>query len=750
VGFGANMPDSLKRTLDWAAFYGGTDNPLVANMGDTQAIIASSDPCNEGNSNDPADVPLAGYAFLASNADELATSLKTAIGIIREATYSFAVPAVASIREADENNIYQASFEPQNNEPFWPGHLIKYSINSDGSLGSALWDAADVLASTTAANRQIYTYKSGAVLGFTTTNLTCIDLGLRTSGTCTTAQNTRRNQIVGYVRGDTSYNPHTGKLGDIFRSNPEVIGTPLASFTDIIDANGAFASFRASHQRTSADNTRLIVVGSNDGQLHAFETGAGTERWSFIPPNLLPKLEKIAHATEPPDASHSTHQYYVDGPITHSDVWLGTGDGRAKSASDWKTYLVFGEGRGVESLSQYLWSSSASCNSGFNATYTSTYQYYCGYHALDVTDTSLTTPVYKWHINPSSAEAPYLGDPWGKVSIARVMVGGNEKWVGFVAAGYNSADCSGGGGCDRRGKGVFVIDMANGNVLKSWTRAAVSGMDYSLVATPAALDLDRDGFVDTVYIGDIGGNMWKFSLPCKMPDSAKCATDPLYCSTCDNDDWNGSLFFQAPSGVIRPVYTKAIAARDTDGNLWLYWGTGDKVNPTDPNAQERLYALKDGGGSYSVNDVENLASEGATYGGAKQGWYIQVSGQGEKILAEPAVFGGIVYFTTYTPHASGSDPCSQSGTPKLYGVGYTTGGGALYSGTQRSITLTGGGIASPVIVSLAPGGSPINVIVSVSGGGGVAGSIIVDPPGTEAHGLSNLRNIRYWKDKRLQ
>ena len=37
VGFGGSMPDRLKRTLNWAARYGGTDNPLEANSGDPGA-----------------------------------------------------------------------------------------------------------------------------------------------------------------------------------------------------------------------------------------------------------------------------------------------------------------------------------------------------------------------------------------------------------------------------------------------------------------------------------------------------------------------------------------------------------------------------------------------------------------------------------------------------------------------------------------------------------------------------------------
>ena len=38
IGFGANMPAYLQNTLNWMAYYGGTDNPLAPNIGDTSAF----------------------------------------------------------------------------------------------------------------------------------------------------------------------------------------------------------------------------------------------------------------------------------------------------------------------------------------------------------------------------------------------------------------------------------------------------------------------------------------------------------------------------------------------------------------------------------------------------------------------------------------------------------------------------------------------------------------------------------------
>jgi type IV pilus assembly protein PilY1 len=690
-------------------------------------------------SNDPGEIPLSGYAFLASTAYELTTSLKQAIEMIRGAIYSFTTPSVSSQRTLDENYIYEASFEPMGDDPFWMGHLKKGNINSDGSVGSLVWDAGSILQSATPSSRNVFTYKSAALTAFLTGNITKENLGVSTDA--------ERDSIVGYFRGESAYNPDYWKLGDIFHSNPLTIGTPSSYFEDIRDINHAFATFRQTYPRTSANGKRIILAGSNEGQAHSFKALDGIEVWSFIPPNFLPRLKNIAHAAHP---TGLTHQFFVDGPVTAADVWLGTGDGSSKSATDWKTLVIFGEGRGGGTT---LWSSSSSCDSGLNPIYTSGYPNYCGYYAFDFTNT--ISPVYKWRINPTSSQAPYLGDPWSRVLMGRVKIDGNEKWVGFVGGGYNASGCTTGvEGCDSRGKGFFVVDLSNGDILWSYTRADNSTMNYSLATTPAIIDTDNDGFIDTAYIGDLGSSMWRFKF-CTAIDG----------STCDTSNWSGGRLFDPATDNLRPIFTMPTVSKDVNGNLWVDWGTGDKTDPTNPSAQEKFYAVKDNNRSstFGIDNIENITS--GTYAdlSAKNGWYINLTGTGEKMLAEPTVYGGAVYFSTYTP-PTGGDPCSQGGTGKLYGVNFTSGAGILVPldasgqpvGTPTRSMIIGVGIPSAPIVSLKPIGSyspgtttsPADIYMTVSGGVGASVSttrVRVNPPT-----LANRTNLLYWKDRRLE
>ncbi|TRZ75638.1 MAG: hypothetical protein D4R93_04625, partial [Deltaproteobacteria bacterium] len=781
VGFGSSMPDYLENTLNWTAYYGGTDNPNQANAGSTSGFTPGvAGACTAGdeatakcidathpspgydvanfkaNTNDPGYASLSGYAFLAADSDQLAEALKTAMNIIRQANYSFSQASVQSSRTSDENNLYEGSFEPTDNEPFWKGHLRKYGIDSAGAVGgTASWDAGTQLQSRAHGTRNIKTHRGGSLIDFTSAIITAANLGVATTA--------ERDALVGYIRGDPTYIPafdadypeknvsgQVWKLGDVFRSTPITVGTPSAFYIDARDTNNQFNNHKDSHVRSSANGLRLIIAGANDGQMHAFKTSDGSEAWSFIPPNLLTKLKNMTHSTHP---TSLTHQYFVDGPVTVADAWLGTGTGLAKAANTWKTIMVFGLGRGA---TNYSWSSSSSCDSGINPTYSASFPYYCGYHALDLNDS--LTPAYLWRLAPTSSQAPYLGDAWSKMMVGRVRtkVGGTEaeKWVGFIGAGYNAGSCSG-GTCDTRGKGFYVVDLIDGTILWSFTNGASTTsttsteMKYSIPGQAAIVDTDNDGFVDLAYIGDIGGNMWRFKF-CLSTDES-CGISGGATKT-----WSGSMFFDSSSGNIRPIYTSPAVTKDDSGNLWVYWGTGDKTDPTAPSAQEHFYGVKDNDprtATLTISNIDNISTDAGTYTptATKLGWRIQLAGGGQKILADPTVFGGVVYYTSYTP-PSGSNPCEQGGTSRLNGVNYATGGGAIPQpdGTKvRSIDI-GSGIASAPVISMKPpgGGNTPDLYITTSGGGGSSAStqrVPFDPPG-----VSNRTNMLFWRDRRIQ
>jgi len=275
-------------------------------------------------------------------------------------------------------------------------------------------------------------------------------------------------------------------------------------------------------------------------------------------------------------------------------------------------------------------------------------------------------------------------------------------------------------------------------------------MNYSLPSTPAIADTDNDGFIDTAYIGDLGGSMWRFKF-CTNANGTNC----------NEINWSGGRLFEATTGVIRPIFATPAVAKDKEGNLWVQWGTGDKMDPTVANDQEKFYALKDNTrtNTYNINNLDNITTSSYVDAPTKPGWYINLLNQ--KVLAEAAIFGGVSYFSTYSAPMAGN-PCEQAGTGLLYGVNFTTGAGVLAQynsdgqiiGTPTRSMQVGWGIPSAPVVSFKPigtlqeGGSPADLYLTVSGGAGMNVStqrVNFDPPT-----LANRTNILYWKDRRLE
>ena len=659
-----------------------------------------------------------GHAYYADKPEDVTTAIGKITQDILSKVYSFSVASVSAVRVSDENYLYESLFTPTA-DPFWQGNLKKFSINADGTLTDTNLDAGKVLSVTAAADRTIKTYKfngtSNVFMDFNTSNISASDLGVATDA--------QRDAIVGYIRGEDSFSKENWKLGDTFHSGPITIGTPSPYFNDVRDTKQSFKTFRDNHTRSSANNYRYIVLGANDGQLHAFHTKDMSERWSFIPPNLLSRLWYLAHSTEP---YSGPHRYLVDGPITVADVWkvsaVGDATGKEKKDSEWKTLMVFGEGRGG---SPNLWSSRDSCDSDFNPTYTSTYSNYCGYYALDMTDEKAAFPHFLWRLSPSDASIkPYLGEPWSKMMVGRIILDGKEKWVGFMGAGYNAADEACTGVCDLRGgKGFFIVDLSDGSIIWSNTNTT-----YSLPASAAIVDTDNDGFIDRAYIGDLGGNVWRFQF---------CSRTSTTCTS--TASWpSPTLLYQNSGG---PIYTMPAVAKDSTGQIWVYWGTGNKNKPMTTGSSDVFIALKDVNTSttYTSSDLQDITnSVQYTETTTKAGFKISLD-TSEKMLADPAIFKEVIYFTTFMPVVAGSDVCSLGGSAKLYAISYINGMGA-FENSARSKNV-GAGIATTPIVSIRPDGSGADLYLTVSGIGNIKAPI-TPPSWISRTNLLNIRNMR--------
>ena len=709
VGFGADMPHWLRNTLNWAARYGGTKNSSTTQSGgetpETTYNPSSVTSCQnsstthhniEGDGDhyyataaDPGEMSLSGYAFLAASADELGTTIKAIakyIAQLMKESISYVAPVVP-ISQMEKtsagNRIYLGMFKPAD-KSFWKGNIKKFGIatedNGDISVGSILdvngslvmndlnlircdstycarsyWstyaDGADVEKGGTGAEllardlgtnpRKLYTYL-GTNVNFTDgSNAFKLDNAAITAETLGLgiADITGRNQIINFIHGLDAYDWY-GPCGD---PGPD-LGEEITD--GVTGAKRCWGLGAFIHSRPLilhyGQNQSVIFAGGDDGMLHAFDDATGEELWGFIPTSLLKKLKKL---------NGSIIEFFVDGsPRVYVE--------RDSSDNITKAILIFGLRRGGDH-----------------------------YIALDVTDR--LSPKFLWEISPServyettkypTTDYKELGQTWSTPEIGRVKNGDGEKWVLFIAAGYDTnQDNIPVLNSDTKGRGIYVVDVLTGSLIWKYTRDEdPSRMIYSIPSDIAKLDVDGNGRIDRLYVGDMGGNIWRFDIG----DASSTAS------------WSGNIIF---SGHGKIFYAPDVTLEKDSGNYeMLFFGTGDRENPKgDLDYINRLYAIKDKP-PYPHNPMteddlkdvtEDLLQEPSTPDSTKTtilndlktkyGWLIKLDQKpGEKCLSSPVLYYGVAYYTTFAPTVEGqSNICHLGpGSGVFYAIDYKTG-----------------------------------------------------------------------------
>ncbi len=241
-------------------------------------------------------------------------------------------------------------------------------------------------------------------------------------------------------------------------------------------------------------------------------------------------------------------------------------------------------------------------------------------------------------------------------------------------------------------------------------------MIYSIPSKIFALDRDYNGFTEKLYVGDMGGQIWrigKFDDPV-FPDgdenilnwtihklfTARC--NEADCANVSDDDGDSlidgydiSKFFYPPTVTLEIGYDL------------LFIGSGDRDDACSRDTYDALYAIKDNPDDLSlelgVDDLKNADTDALGYTvpdlpGSDNGWYLRME-QGEKALAESVVFNKTLYATTYLPN---DEPCVPGGYALLYALNYLTGEAAFDfdgDGDNDTSKIIGGGIPSkPVVI----------------------------------------------------
>lgn len=414
----------------------------------------------------------------------------------------------------------------------------------------------------------------------------------------------------------------------------------------------------------ASDPDSVVYVGTNEGYLHAINTRDGSEQFAFMPQELIGNLKRLYYGE-----STDKKVYGMDGGLT---LWADDKnlDGTIDSAAGEHAYLYAGLRRG-----------------GSN------------YYALDVSDRN--APEFKWQINGGSSGFKELGETWSRMVPATIRYGTTTKKVLIFGGGYdNSQDDKTTREPDSIGRALYIVDANTGELI--WSGGAgdhdetetFKEMIYSMPATPKPIDGNGDGAIEQIYIGDMGGRIWRFDI------------DTL---SSDLDISGGIIADLGTDGVLadarRFYHTPDISRTQSDGKTMvsIAIGSGYQAHPLNRSIEDRFYAIqypydfnghygmkhenKDESGrsitSYSpikeddlYNATENLIGEGdseeksiATQQLANaEGWFIKMEDSGEKILGSSVTLDYTVMFTSYSPGENHNNCAPIIGGGKFWAV----------------------------------------------------------------------------------
>ena len=688
---------------------------------------------------------------------------------------------IESFRVRPDGEIYDDDTPPKD--------AVDSSTNIPVSNRVPFWDAGILLRTQT--NRNLYTTKGGGSycsseptdpcrVDFTTSNITTIDLDVTvgetpaypnftgTPGSGVDTADELKDAIVNYLDGqdafdednDTTFNEMRpiGVLGDPFRANQLFIGSP----TKLLLSEQGFGEFHSEFNQRK----RVMYAGANDGMLHAFDAGAywdssdpsafnpgtGEELFGYIPGALLPMIKHVPIRID--ENGDRLVAGFLDGNSVAADAWLGTSV--PKSKDDWATVLI------------------TAFRDGGN-----------GYLALDVTDPDASNgdphypyPKFLWEFTHSN-----LGRTWSKPVITRVKLEGasgdpdnchiadgedpcDERWVAIFGGGIeetgdpNESDYianPANPAWSDTSKAIFMVALDTGELIASLefddNDSILDDMKYSIASAPAVLDLNSDGFADVVYIGDLGGQLWKWDISTVGTDSNDA--DTLI------DNWKHGIIFKVDrvdvgSSVYhyKSMYYPPVAAF-VNGVLNVGFGTGNRRDTQYQGAsgkddENRFYLIEDlnptGTNAFDVtidedmmDDVTSLATYTDTGncpdGAPCLGYYIK-GDESEKFITSPIVFSGHVLFASYKPTAF---PTCGAGEAIFYGFQLSNARG--FFGTTSTAAdrrfVAGSGIPSSPRVSMA--GSPSDDVIYLTTS--EKEIITIEPPTRD----TTQSDMLYWK-----
>jgi type IV pilus assembly protein PilY1 len=602
--------------------------------------------------------PLPDNYFNAGDANAMVSGLKSAFVSIANAvsqlstSFSFSLPNVTINTES-----FGANFDSDG----WVGSVIASTLTFDASGNPSLaplWTTATTLQTQLAGTgwqsaRFVATWNGSTGVPFEAVNLTTAQqTALSPSYSASLTCSSGSCPYLNYLRGDKTNEVSSAAptsthslrnrkllLGDIVDAAVTPVQTPLQTFSDAY--NNGYGFFKTLWTTTTPRPT-MVYVGANDGMLHGFLGATGVEQFAYVPggvyqgPNGTPQVDGLAQLGNP----NYVHHYYVDATAFAFDIdmsktvgFAGVVNYATAAGTPWRTVLIGGLGKGGKS-----------------------------FYAIDITDPANmnTEPAVAGKVLWEFSD-PTMGYSFGAPVVVKTVKYG---WVAILTSGYDNSDGFG---------YLYFVNPRNGALLE---KVKTPNPSIGLTQASAFVKDFSDDTSDSVYVGDLGGQVWRFDLT----GTSGLYPQPVLLATATDSSGVAQPITSAPLIEIHPVTRQR----------YVMFGTGVLLSATDViNTQmQSFYAILDGTATTfnpvptpiaraSLNpiDVTGLTTINVMPAG-KLGWYTDLGLDtaspfiGWRVLLNPQAFNGIVAFSTSL--TSSTDPCSPQGTSRVYAVDFAT------------------------------------------------------------------------------
>lgn len=666
-----------------------------------------------------------GGFYLPNNASELSQAFSDILQSVQDVDTTFvsaSAPVNSFERQNNKDELYFSLFKPSETNR-WSGNLKRYRFaitDSAGNVNPRIVDADNVTAvdpasgnfkSTarsfwsptvdgnntsaggaasrlpTPASRKLFTYIGSEPI--TPINLTSFPITTAVVSKASLGDaamsDEAHNELINFIRGT---DPATGnarkQMGDPIHSTPR-LATYSCTTPNVADPSKCDVE------------DQVAFIGTNEGYVQAIKTSNGEEVFSFMPQELLSNISLLKNNAKT-SSSTRPKPYGIDNPLT---LWVNdiNGDGKVLDTPSSSTP------QSTSGQAEFIYAYATMGRGGR------------GLYAMDVTNRA--QPKLLWNIvGGQTAGFERLGQTWSAPVKTRIKVGAVITDVLIFAGGYDPQwdNVTTRPTTLTQGNALYVVNAKTGALIWSASADASNAssaghrqmlkMRYSMPASPRVIDLqqsagtlqpDKERLADQIFIGDLGGQVWRFFIDnsgvsgSALITAGGTAKDGIFASlTPSNYD---SLDLTGKETTLQRLYNEpdvALLSRDGRLSLAVNIGSGHRGHPLYMGTTDRFYSLRtrnltnaaSNEGTLFESDLLDVTSNLApaaseqklslTGGIEKGGWLISLSANpGEKVLTRSLTAGtkNTVFFSTYQPTTASANPCEAAfGTARTYAV----------------------------------------------------------------------------------